>query len=442
MLELPFITAVLTVPGFSWHPDQTAATSSQPDPSILSIGLVLDGERVAWGVCPFVPGRPFDIDTARNSIEQHVAPALQGERLANFRDLAAKIDALTETVTVHEPLPQPEDDNQATKFSRRDLFSGRLWSPGKPGLPNQRLHDPTEAAPLTREITVKRPIDAAIRYGVSQALLAAVATMQNKTPAEMVAAEYDVPGPLAAVASHAWVRPPAGDAAPAVSALLSRQVASLGYTIAANNDKAPPGVSAESVQQQVRWLQTQIAAAGPAYEPVIHLDLRGEFGRLFDANPGKILGALVGLEQAAAPYPVRVVDPAVMDSRPAQIKILRQLKGYLRLRRMRLQLAASAWVDSSVAVADFIEAEAVHAIQLNTPQLGSLHNTIEAVLAGREQGMATLLAGNGWDDGHSARILAHVALAVRPELIIAAEGAGGTALLDNEMARTLAGLKQ
>ena len=388
---------------------------------------MLDDERVAWGVCPFAPGNPFAVETAANTIRQHVAPALQGERLASFRELAAKIDALAETVTVHETLPRPERDNQAATFSRRDLFSGRLWSP-----------DPASESPPTREITAKQPIDAALRYGVSQALLAAVAMTQNKTLAETVAAEYTLPIPLSAVATHAWVRPPAGDDATAIGGLLSHQVASLGYTIAGNNDKAPPGVSGESLQRQVRRLQTQIAAAAPAYQPVIHLDLGGEFGRLFDDNPGKILGALYGLEQAASPYPLRVVDPAVMDSLPAQIEILRQLKGYLRLRRMRLQLGAGAWIDSGDDANAFIQAGAVHAIQLDAPRLGSLHHTIETILAGREQKIVTLLAAAGADDGRSAQILAHVALATRPDVIIAPASAGGLALIHDEMARTLA----
>ena len=426
MPELPLITAVLAVPGFSWRHDQAATTSSQPGPSTLSIGLVLDDERVAWGVCPFAPGNPFDIDTAANTIRQHVAPALQGEPLASFRELAAKIDALTETVTVHETLPRPERDNQAATFSRRDLFSGRLWSP-----------DPaSESAPPTREITAKQPIDAALRYGVSQALLAAVAMTQNKTLAETVTTEYTLPIPLSAVATHAWVRPPAGDDATAIGGLLSHQVASLGYTIAGNNDKAPPGVSGESLQQQVRRLQTQIAAAAPGYQPVIHLDLKGEFGRLFDDNPGKILGALYGLEQAAGPYLVRVVDPVIMDSREAQIEILRQLKEYLRMRRMRLQLGAAAWIDSGDDANAFIQAGAAHAIQLEAPRLGSLHHTIEAILACREQSVTCLLAGA--DDGRSAQILAHVALATRPDVIIAPASPGGLALIHDEMARTLA----
>lgn len=424
MPELPFITAVLTVPGFSWRPEQTVTTASQPG-NTLSIGLVIDDQRVAWGVCPFVPGSPFEIDTATNTIQQRVAPALRGERLASFRKLAARIDALTETVTVNQPLPQPQRDNQAGKFSRRDLFTGRLWSAAP------------EPAP-TREITVEQPITAAIRYGASQALLAAVAMTQNKSIAETIAAEYALTMPVAAVATHAWVQPPDDDATTAIDGLLARQIASLGYTIAANNDKAQPGVSGESLQRQVRRLQTHIAAAAPGYQPVIHLDLKGEFGRLFDDDPGKILGALVGLEQAAGPYLVRVVDPAVLDSRGAQIELLRQLKGYLRMRRMRLQLVAGAWVDSGAAVADFIEAEAVHAVQLNAPQFGSLHGTIEAILTGREQDVVTLLAGDGRDDGHSAQVLAHVALAARPDVIIAPEGASGLALLHDEMARTLA----
>ncbi|HEX6385984.1 MAG TPA: hypothetical protein VF177_15040 [Anaerolineae bacterium] len=433
MPELPLISTVLTVPGFTLGASQVASASPQPG-DIVSVGLVVDNERVAWGVCPLLSGGPLSVDTTINSIQQTVAPALQGERLASFRELAAKVEALTETVTITETLPEPEGDNQASKFSRRDLFTGRLWSTP----PSE------EPAPRTREISVQRSLLPAIRYGVSQALLAAVAMAQNKRVAETVVAEYNLPAkPISTVAIHVSAGPPSDEAITAVDTLLSSQVASLGYTIAGSNDKAQMGSNGERLQQYVRRLQTQIAAAETSgYQPVIHLDVRGGLGRLFDNDPGKILGALFGLEQAAKPYLVRVVDPVIMDSRQGQIETLRQLKEYLRLRRMRLQLVASAWIDSAEDVDAFVQSEAVQAIQLNAPQLGSLHRTIEAILACRERGITSLLAGHGGDDGYCAQILAHVALATQPDLIVAPESAHGFALLHNEMARTLAWLSR
>lgn len=399
--------------------------ASSPCGATLSIGLVLDNERVAWGVCPVPGDNDLTVAAAAGAIQQRVAPVLQGQRLDSFRRLAAKIDALTETVTINEHRPQPKREKQAGKFSRRDLFTGRLWSPESP------------QPPQTREITVERPLHAAIRYGVSQALLVAVAMGQKKSIAEAIAAEYGLPGAATAIPAHVSLGPPGDEATSIVNALLAHQAASLGYTIAADEDKAQLGSSGEFLQQHVRRLQTHIAAAATAYQPFIHLELNGGLGRLLENNPGKILGALYGLEQAAAPYPVRVVDALVMDDREAQISALRQLKGYLRIRRMRLELVASAWVDTREDADAFIEAEAIHAIQLNAPRLGSLHQTIEAIQTGREKGVTTLLAGDGCADGRSAQILAHVALATQPEAFVAS-GLSDWSLVYNEMVRWLA----
>jgi methylaspartate ammonia-lyase len=75
------------------------------------------------------------------------------------------------------------------------------------------------------------------------------------------------------------------------------------------------------------------------------------------------------------------------------------------------------------------------------PDLGGLHNTVDAVLACQEASVGVLLGGSYAETDLSSRIAAHVALATRPDLIMARPGMGvdeAVSLIENEMARALA----
>jgi methylaspartate ammonia-lyase len=113
---------------------------------------------------------------------------------------------------------------------------------------------------------------------------------------------------------------------------------------------------------------------------------------------------------------------------------MRQLKEYVSLRRMKLQLVAT--VHSPADARAMIESDAAHMIHLNVPRLGSLHQAIEAVLAGRQKGVGVLLGNIPVNSGDSARFAAHLALATQPDLLMVQSGQGAV-LAHNEMALTL-----
>jgi methylaspartate ammonia-lyase len=286
---------------------------------------------------------------------------------------------------------------------------------------------------------------------------------------EVISQEYGLPLPATAVPLHAEMGQPHA----AEPLIISHRIASLGYTILSQDPETQLGHNSELLQRYVRHLRDQIVILAPddvagrshhpslvtghwslitglasdltgtPYHPVIHLDVRGALGRLYDDNPGKILGALYGLEQTAAPYQVRLANPVLNEGEPPQtnIGLMRQLKEYVSLRRMKLQLVAT--VHSPADARAVIESGAAHMIQLNVPRLGSLSQAIEIVLAGRQKGMGVLLGNMPVNSGDSARFAAHLALATQPELLMVQASQGGDAgivLAHNEMARALAWL--
>ncbi|MCP4422333.1 MAG: hypothetical protein GY805_37470, partial [Chloroflexi bacterium] len=217
----------------------------------------------------------------------------------------------------------------------------------------------------------------------------------------------------------------------AINQALHLQVASVGYRLPGKEPIEELGNNGVILQQYARELGQQIAAAAD-YQPAIHLNVGGGLGALCDDNVGKILGILLGFKQMAAARPMRIEDSLIVDGRSDQIEKMRQLKDYVRFRKIGVQLVANAWINSLEDVKAFVQAEAAHMIHLHAPRLGSLSQTIEAVLYCRQQGVGVLL---GDEDDCDGRLLTQVALAVQPDLV-----GGNTAVLHNEMARTLAWL--
>jgi methylaspartate ammonia-lyase len=413
----------------------------------VSVGLVLDGDRVAWGDCVAVEfsgkaGRYplFRAEEGLATIQQMVAPLLRGRQLTSFRKLAADVDALTETVEITRSLPPLKPDGEskgeAQTWSRRELLTApaRLLRPAEE---RQMAQGRDEPAP-TERVTVERQLHTAIRYGVSQALLAAVALARGMTMAEVVAEEYDLPLPAEPVPLHAQC---GADRYAGADKMILRRVASLPHTLV-DNIPGQLGDDGEILVQYARWLRERIPQlAGDDYHPTIHLDVHGALGQIYENNLGRILGYLYRLEQAVAPYPLRVESAVIMEGREAQIEAMKTLRDFIRLREMKVGLVADEWANTLDDIQAFIEAQAADMIQIKMPDLGSVHNSIQAVLACKAGGVGAFLGGSCAETDLSARVAAHVALATRPDMMMAKPGMGvdeGITLVQNEMARTLA----
>jgi len=396
----------------------------------LSVGLVLDDGRVAWGDCVGVAyagkaGRDpvFRAREGEATIRRVVAPLLEGREVPAFRPLAEEIDRLTEPVEVERP---------KGGFSRRDFLTApaRLLEAAAEG---------TEGglAPVER-VTVERPLHTAVRYGVSQALLAAVAMARGVTMAEVIAEEWELPPPTEPVPIHAQS---GSDRYANAEKMIVRRLASLPHALV-DDIPAQVGQDGAKLVQYVRWLRARIRELGGAdYRPTIHLDVHGALGRICDNDLGRLLGHLYALERAAQPYPLRVESPLILETREAQIEAMARLREYVRMRGMAVQLVADEWANTLEDIRAFVEAKAADMVQVKMPDLGSVHNAVEAVLACKAGGVGAFLGGSCVETDVSARVSVHVALATRPAMMLAKPGMGvdeAVMVVSNEMARTLA----
>ena len=404
----------------------------------VSVGLVLDTGQIAWGDCVAVSyggtaGRDPILRTEEGlaAIQNVVAPALVGRKLVGFRQLATETDALAETVEVTRPVPVSERA-RGEGVSRRALLT----------VPARVLQAARgEGSPMER-VMVSRPLHTAIRYGVSQALLGAVAAARNVTMAEVLVEEWSLPLPAAAVPIHAQS---GSERYYNAEKMIARRVSSLPHALV---DDIPGQVGKDGAEmtRYLRWLSQRIGSlGGDDYRPVIHLDLHGALGRLYDNQAGRMLGQLLAWELAAQPYHLRIETPVLRDSRQAQIETMRILREMAGFRKMTVELVADEWANNLDDIRAFVDAGAADMIQIKMPDLGSIHNTVQAVLACKAGNVGALLGGSYAETDLSARVSVHVALATQPDLIMAKPGVGvdeAISLVQNETARALAWMRE
>jgi methylaspartate ammonia-lyase len=401
----------------------------------ISVGLVLDDGRVAWGDCMGVSysataGRDpvFRTEDGLATIQKWVVPALEGLELTSFRELAASVDTLTDSVELERSVPR-------TRTARGEGVSRRalLTAPARA----LQVARGEEDSP-TERVRVRRRLHTAIRYGVSQALLAAVALDQGVTMAEVIAKEWGLPPPSTSVPIHAQS---GSERYYNTEKMLVRRIDSLPHALV-DDIREQVGHDGSQMTRYIRWLTGRIRQlGGEEYRPTIHLDVYGALGQIYDSNLGRILGQIYAWETAAKPFPLRIESPIILETRQAQIEAMEKLCRYTRLRKMTVQLVADEWANTLEDILAFVDAGAAHMIHIKMPDLGSIHNSIEAVLACKVRGLGAFLGGSYAETEQSARVSVHVALATRPDILMAKPGMGvdeAVSLVQNETARALA----
>jgi len=356
--------------------------------TIISMMLVLEDGQIAFGDCADVilagvAGRDpaFNAKHHMDYVRTEVADALRGRDVSRFRENAEEMD----------------------RFSRG----------------GKRLHT-------------------AIRYGVSQALLHATALSRKETMAEVIAREYGSaistePIPILASCHK--------DDAGQLDRVILKRVGLLphgSFQIVSEHI----GLQGEKLASFVRGVAARIKEIGdPDYSPRIHVDLYGTLGELFEMKVESIAEYLGRLRKESGAYQLLVESPMIAKTQEEQIEKFSGLRKRLREQGTDVGIIADEWCNTLPDIKLFSEAEASDFVQIKTPDLGSIHNTIEAVLYCKANGMGACLGGTANETDHSTRISTHMGLACQPDFMLSKPGLGADEALmiqTNEMARTLA----
>jgi methylaspartate ammonia-lyase len=277
----------------------------------------------------------------------------------------------------------------------------------------------------------------ALRYGITQALLAATALAGRITMAEVITREYGSKlraKPIGILAScHR------GDSLQLDRVIMKRAAVLPHASFTVASDLGPQG---EVLMNYAASIAKRILEVGaPDYKPQIHLDVYGTLGDLFGDDMEALADYLDRLSKAVAPFELLIETPAIADSREAQIGIFTRLRAALNARGTRIGLIADEWCNTLEDIRVFTEAKACDYVQIKTPDLGGINNSIEAVIYCKENGMGCCLGGTANETDLSARITAQIGLATGPDFLLSKPGIGadeGLMILTNEMLRTIA----
>lgn len=354
----------------------------------VTILLELDNGLWAQGDCVAVQysgagGRDLLFTAGRfiPFMEQHLTPHLEGLELSGFRETASRLDALE--------------------------IEGR-------------------------------PLHMAIRYGLSQALLEAHALANGVQKFEIICREWGLP-----------VRPDpvplfgqsGDDRYSAVDKMVLREVSALPHGLI-NNIPEKLGSRGEKLLDYVAWLSQRIRLlrTDTSYHPTLHIDVYGTIGLICDHNAWKMADYLCLLEEHAAPFTLYIEGPGDAGSKERQIDHLSDLHRALDARDSSVRIVADEWCNTLEDVRDFVDAGCCHMVQIKTPDLGSLHNTIDAVLYSKNSAVEAYQGGSCNETDISARACLHAAFATRPDRVLVKPGMGfdeGMTVVGNEMNRIL-----
>jgi len=356
----------------------------------ISIVLIMEDGSLAVGDCAAVQysgagGRDplFRAEVYKGIIEKHIFPLLLGREMNGFREASEYFDSMLNPDT------------------------------------GKRFHT-------------------AVRYGVSQAILAAEAGSRRKLMASVVADEYGTDVSKTPIPVFAQTGDSRYDNA---DKIILKGAQSLPHGLI-NNVAAKLGSDGQLLYEYVEWLVKRIAELGTeGYRPVLHIDVYGTLGIAFGNDMEAITDYLLRLENAAGGLLLRIEGPVDMGGRDAQVDALSELTARLDVRTSMVQLVADEWCNTLDDIRYFADSKAGHMLQIKTPDLGGINNTAEAILYCRDKGIGAYQGGTCNETDVSAKACVHVAMAVKPDIMLAKPGMGfdeGYMMVFNEMQRIMA----
>ena len=378
--------------GFAYvgEPVTEGFTSVRQAGEAISVMFVLEDGQVAYGDCAAVQysgagGRDplFLAEDFIPVIEEHVAPLFVGKDITSFRQMCETLEAVE--------------------------------------VGGKRLHT-------------------AIRYGVSQAILDAVAKASKLMMCEVIAKEYDL--------KPEWKQIPiftqSGDSRYDNADKMIIKGADVLPHALINNVETKLGKDGAILKEYVEWLRDRILAVrgSEEYNPVLHIDVYGTMGMAFGVHNYTEMADYIGtLAEAAKPFKLRIEGPMDAEEREAQMLALKALTAEIDARGIECEIVADEWCNTFEDIKYFADNKAGHMVQVKTPDLGGINNIVEAVLYCKEKGIGAYQGGTCNETDRSAQVCVNLAMATQPDQILAKPGMGvdeGYMIVYNEMQRILA----
>ena len=357
----------------------------------ISVLFILEDGQIAHGDCAAVQysgaGGRDPLFLAKNFIPvilKEIAPMYEGKEITTFREMADRVD----------------------KFVRPE--TGKAFH-------------------------------TAIRYGVTQACLDAVAKSQHKLMAQVIAKEYNtkIADKMIPIFTQSG-----DDRYVNADKMIMKGAEVLPHALF-NHVEQKTGLKGEKLRAYVEWLRNRVIEkrTSERYSPIFHIDVYGTLGVVFDNDFKKIAEYIADLAEVAKPFHLRIEGPVDVEEKQAQIKALHAIRQHMDEMGCSAEIVADEWCNTLEDIIDFSKEKAGHMAQIKTPDLGGINNAIEAVLYCQQHDMGAYLGGTCNETNRSAEICAHIAMATSPDQMLAKPGMGvdeGYMLVYNEMSRIIA----
>ncbi|QAT41359.1 methylaspartate ammonia-lyase [Clostridium sp. JN-9] len=355
----------------------------------ISVMIVLEDGQVAYGDCAAVQysgaGGRDPLFLAKDFIpviENEIAPKLIGRNLDSFKELAEEFD--------------------------------------KMHINGKRLHT-------------------AIRYGITQAILDAVAKAHKITMAEVIRNEYNPGEEIKAVPIFTQS---GDDRYDNVDKMIIKGADVMPHALI-NNVEQKLGLKGEKLLEYVKWLRNRVLKLRTRedYNPIFHIDVYGTIGIAFKCDTKAMADYIKTLEEAAKPFHLRIEGPMDVEDRQKQMEALRDLRAELDNRGINVELVADEWCNTVDDVKFFTDNKAGHMVQIKTPDLGGVNNIADAIMYCKKHGMGAYCGGTCNETNRSAEVTTNIGMACGAKQVLAKPGMGvdeGFMIVNNEMNRVLA----
>ena len=322
-----------------------------------------------------------------------------------------------------------------------DDFIPIIYEYVKPVLIGKEADSFKQLCELIENIRVNnKKLHTAIRYGVTQAILDAVAKSNHILMCDVIAKEYstNVSDEIIPIFTQS------GDARYENADKMIIKKAQVMPHALINNVPEKLGYDGEILKNYVEWLRNRIIKIrnNDNYSPVIHIDVYGTLGTIFgNGNYEGIVKYLGELEKVASPFKLRVEGPVDVEDREKQMLALKEITKLIDDKGINVEIVADEWCNTLEDIKYFADNKAGHMVQIKTPDLGGINNIVEAVLYCKNKNIGAYQGGTCNETDRSAQICAHIAMATKPNQVLAKPGMGvdeGYMIVFNEMQRILA----